>query len=273
MKKIFILNCEPKLLILLSLCLLTGCAGTGATTAKQSQLAALNGSLVEKTKLLQDNSASYRSTIDSQAMKIAAMEKNLLQKDQVIAEKDAELQAKHTEVASLKSSRSKLEKNNKILSASLERRGGVAFLPNNSLVSDLPQIDPTIGTAELHNGTVRVIIPTVNLFATTKSVSITTEGDAALRSVASEIRSHYPKSQILVEGHTSNAPLASPMWRDHTHLATSRATAVRDKLAKVTQFGEDNLALAAFGDSQPRYANNSPDGQQQNDRIELVIRP
>lgn len=78
------------------------------------------------------------------------------------------------------------------------------------------------------------------------------------------------KATLLIEGHTdSDGDEISNMV-----LSENRCVAVKNRLIEI--FGEDSLyefEVKAYGESRPRFANNSDSNKQQNRRVEITVLP
>ncbi|QDU85385.1 Outer membrane porin F precursor [Planctomycetes bacterium Pla163] len=101
------------------------------------------------------------------------------------------------------------------------------------------------------------------------------EGRAVLLELAADIASK-PFDVLWVRGHTDNVPMRreaslAKFPYGNIQLSTVRALAVRDLL--VTQGGlpEEKLFVAGFGPYLPVADNATPQGQQANRRVELVV--
>lgn len=98
----------------------------------------------------------------------------------------------------------------------------------------------------------------------TGSDRIRAESAPTLTEITSMLREH-PELRIAIEGHTDNVGQAA----SNQALAERRAAAVR---AHLVDQGVDaaRLQSAGFGDTRPAASNDTPEGRQQNRRVELV---
>lgn len=83
---------------------------------------------------------------------------------------------------------------------------------------------------------------------------------------AIEVFKKYPDTNIEVQGHTDNKGSDKYNMR----LSTERATNVRNYLEH-NGVAASRLTVKAFGESAPKYDNNTADGQAQNRRVEFLI--
>ena len=103
------------------------------------------------------------------------------------------------------------------------------------------------------------------IYFDTDSDALRAESHAALEEVGAMLREHMDLS-LSIEGHTDS------QGDDAYNLSLSdrRAAAVRNYI--VTEFGIDpsRLQSRGLGETQPVASNDTPEGRQQNRRVELV---
>ena len=97
------------------------------------------------------------------------------------------------------------------------------------------------------------------------------EGQSALEEVASVLASIADRD-FQIAGHTDNIPIKSARFPSNWELSTARAVTVArflgDKGVPPTL-----LSAAGYADNQPVASNDTPEGRQQNRRIEIVLMP
>jgi chemotaxis protein MotB len=103
---------------------------------------------------------------------------------------------------------------------------------------------------------------------------ITSHGHDVLKTVADELKK-LPGTRIHVEGHTDDLPLseeARAVYIDNLGLSMARAAAVARALRTM---GVDPEFLSAAGYSmyRPLASNDTPEGREQNRRVEIVLIP
>jgi len=110
-----------------------------------------------------------------------------------------------------------------------------------------------------------------NILFDSGRADLKTEGQAALTEVASVLASIQDRD-FQIAGHTDNIPIKSARFPSNWHLSTARALTVTTYLAEhgVTAA---RLSAAGYADTQPAASNDTPDGRQQNRRIEIVLMP
>jgi len=101
----------------------------------------------------------------------------------------------------------------------------------------------------------------------TNSSSLSAGGQDRLRSVARTV-SQYPKERLIVKGHTDSTGNAQYNQR----LSEERANNVRSFLV-VEGVPTARVTAIGFGATLPVASNATPEGRQQNRRVEIEIRP
>ncbi len=75
---------------------------------------------------------------------------------------------------------------------------------------------------------------------------------------------------VVVEGYTDNSPVAGTKWDSNFELSAERAVSV---LSILQAYGvpAGRLSAAAFGDTRPVAANDTPEGRAANRRVDITI--
>ena len=102
------------------------------------------------------------------------------------------------------------------------------------------------------------------LFAT-NSDAIRPESAPTLEEIATMLQQH-PDLKLTIEGHTDNVGAAAA----NQALSERRAAAVRQYLISHFQIDGARLTSKGFGATKPAASNDTPEGRQQNRRVELV---
>ncbi|MEO1321325.1 MAG: OmpA family protein, partial [Pseudomonadota bacterium] len=102
------------------------------------------------------------------------------------------------------------------------------------------------------------------LFAT-GSARIRPESTPTLKEIARTLN-RYGDLRLRIEGHTDNTGSAAT----NTSLSKARAEAVLAYLVSAYDIAEDRLEAAGFGQDKPVGSHATPEGRQQNRRVELV---
>ena len=85
------------------------------------------------------------------------------------------------------------------------------------------------------------------------------EGAAFISEVGQALISSHLPFEARVEGHTDDAPIASPNFPTNWELSAARAAGVVRKMAEIG-LPSKNLVAMGYGDSRPLVANRLPDG-------------
>ncbi len=97
------------------------------------------------------------------------------------------------------------------------------------------------------------------------------EGQTALTEVAKVLAS-IPDREFQIAGHTDNVPIQSARFPSNWELSTARAVTVARYLAS-GGVPATRLSAAGYAETQPVASNDTPEGRQQNRRIEIVLMP
>ena len=97
------------------------------------------------------------------------------------------------------------------------------------------------------------------------------EGTAALTEVAAVLASIADR-EFQIAGHTDNIPIKSSKFPSNWELSTARAVTVARSLA-AQGVPATRLSAAGYAETQPVSSNDTPEGRQQNRRIEIVLMP
>jgi len=260
--------------LLLILGLLAGCAENALVLKGQLQ------------QLQQQQLALSRQAEELQN-RAHALDRDNQEKDVLLAQAQQRAQAAEAQVAALKEQLASLtrqlaqtrqeqqaaESRVQALNASLQRRGSVTIQPNSSLVQKLPAMNlPGVSVRE-DGELIRIEVSGGTLFPNLDG-RLSPEGIRLLTAVAHEIVRDFPDHRIGIQGHTGKIllPPGSP-WRSLHHLSYAEAMAVFDLLVSQTALKAEQLEVAGQGANFPLVSNATPQGQQRNHRIELVIYP
>ena len=110
-----------------------------------------------------------------------------------------------------------------------------------------------------------------NILFDSGRADLKTEGQQALTEVAGVLTSIADRD-FQIAGHTDNIPIKSARFPSNWHLSTARAVTVALYLAD-HGVPPVRLSAAGYADTQPAASNDTPEGRQQNRRIEIVLMP
>jgi chemotaxis protein MotB len=107
------------------------------------------------------------------------------------------------------------------------------------------------------------------LFFDSGSADILPEGEAVLSSIAVSLREI--ENEIMISGHTDNVPMTNKKYATNWELSTARATNVVRYFVEVENLEPSLFTATGNGEYRPVGDNNTPEGRQQNRRIEIKI--
>lgn len=81
----------------------------------------------------------------------------------------------------------------------------------------------------------------------------------------------YQNCIVEVEGHTDNVPIHNSNYQSNRYLSTARATKVYEYITDNTDFPDQNLKVAGYGESRPVASNDSEEGRSKNRRVTIKI--
>ena len=108
-------------------------------------------------------------------------------------------------------------------------------------------------------------VATQGIYFATNSDRLRPESTATLEEIGDMLRGH-PDLRIAIEGHTDSDGEEAY----NQDLSQRRAAAVKKFLVETYGIAGGRMETAGFGESRPAADNNSPEGKQQNRRVELV---
>lgn len=108
-------------------------------------------------------------------------------------------------------------------------------------------------------------VATQGIFFATGSAELAPESTPTLKEIGQMLKDHADLS-LTIEGHTDNTGNAAA----NQTLSEKRAQAVKDYLVATYQIDPSRLQAKGFGASKPAASNDTPEGRQQNRRVELV---
>lgn len=107
------------------------------------------------------------------------------------------------------------------------------------------------------------------LFDSGKS-SLRAEGREAIASLSPALIS--VDREFLVAGHTDNVPIKTARYPSNWELSTARAVSVVKALVEAG-YPAAKLGAAGYGENDPVGDNTTPEGKEQNRRIEIILMP
>ncbi len=77
--------------------------------------------------------------------------------------------------------------------------------------------------------------------------------------------------EIRVEGNSDDQPIHSALYQSNWELSIARAMSVLRLLVEDAGFPENRISAAGYGPFRPVASNSTPEGRQQNRRVDLVV--
>lgn len=108
-------------------------------------------------------------------------------------------------------------------------------------------------------------VATQGIYFDSGSDRVRPESSPTLKEIAQMLAEH-PDLAITIEGHTDNVGSAPA----NQELSRKRAAAVKQALVSTYSIDAARLTSTGFGDTKPVAKNDTPEGRQQNRRVELV---
>jgi chemotaxis protein MotB len=200
---------------------------------------------------LKNTNAQLMQSLEAKKGELSQRQAELIKQNELMAQKLRETeQAKEAEIAKMKSSYEELV-------------GG--------LKSELEAGQVTITQLK---GRLSVNMVDKVLFNSGEA-QLKKEGQQVIDSVGEVLKKLKDKS-IRIEGYTDNVPISSVLqskYPSNWELSTARATAVVRYLQDKVGIAPDRLIAAGYGETHPLADNKTPEGRQQNRRIEIVLVP
>jgi chemotaxis protein MotB len=101
------------------------------------------------------------------------------------------------------------------------------------------------------------------------------EGRALLKQLAESLKTLTDK-EIRIEGHTDNVPIRGRLrnkYFSNFELSTARALNVMRFLVEEGGLAPENITAVGYADTRPVSSNETPEGRQENRRIEIMLLP
>jgi chemotaxis protein MotB len=110
-----------------------------------------------------------------------------------------------------------------------------------------------------------------NILFDSGKAELKAEGASALTEVA-EVLKTIADRDFQITGHTDNIPIKTHKYPSNWELSAARAVTVARYLAD-KGVSSERLSAAGYAETQPVATNDTPEGRQQNRRIEIVLMP
>jgi chemotaxis protein MotB len=160
-----------------------------------------------------------------------------------------------------------LEEMNKVIA----RQDSITKRLNSILRSALLGFNSDELSVEIKNGKVYVSMSDKLLFKSGSS-TVETKGKEALK-LLGEVLDKNVDIDILVEGHTDNVPIKTPVYKDNWDLSVARATSIVRILATDYKITPTRMTASGKGEFFPKADNDTPEGRAKNRRTEIILSP
>lgn len=106
-------------------------------------------------------------------------------------------------------------------------------------------------------------------------VAVRKEAKPSLLALAKAVRERFPDRSVRIEGHTDSSPPKRTQDKFPTNweLSAARALAVLRLMVEEGGFPRDRISAAAYGQHRPIRDNSTPEGREENRRVDIVILP
>lgn len=81
----------------------------------------------------------------------------------------------------------------------------------------------------------------------------------------------YP-NRVVIEGHTDNRKISTPIFPSNWELSTARATMLTRYLIEELKFDPEQVTSSGYGEYHPITSNDTPEGRAKNRRIDIIVR-
>lgn len=251
----------------------SGCVTQGTFDALQREHDSKQDQLSKRTEELRALEAKHKSL----EAKATSLEAALAEEQAKVADLNARIAKMNADMAAATKDKSKLQASIDQMTAALnelEKRRAQAEARVAEFKSLLSRFKSLIDAGRLKvrivDGRMVVVLATDILFGS-GSASLSKDGKSAIAEVA-QVLASIPQRAFQVEGHTDNVPIATAQYPSNWELASARAINVLKAMVDAG-LPSNRVSAAAFGDSKPTAANDSPEGKSLNRRIEIIIVP
>lgn len=187
------------------------------------------------------------------AVHIAALEVQVADQENLLAEKDATISNLQSQLANTQQAKPEPQDDLADVRSDLAGSGANVSWRGGELVIDI----------------------TNDILFRSGSATLTAQAKGSLRTVARTLQSRYQGQFIRIEGHTDNQPIRRTRnkWEDNWHLAGARARSVLHELIERNGLPREMISFAGYADTRPVDSNSSRKGRAQNRRVAIVVLP
>jgi chemotaxis protein MotB len=158
-----------------------------------------------------------------------------------------------------------------------ERAPSIKFMPTIPPREIIRRLRNSIYSGGL-KGQMKVSRDREGIRITIKSPVLFDSGKADLRTNASPVLEELvailadSPNVVVVEGHTDNVPIHNERFPSNWELSTARAISVARFLFENGGFDPARFTVAGYGEHHPVRSNDTPEGRQENRRVEILLK-
>lgn len=188
----------------------------------------------------------------------------LKQKSDELKKKSDELIAKENLLAERESSLYQLKKD-------IAHRDSITARLKSVLRNALLGFKSDELSVDIKDGKVYVSLSEKLLFKS-GSAAVESKGMEAIK-VLADVLNKNPDIDILVEGHTDNIPIKTPLYKDNWDLSAARAISIVRILISEYKITPMRLTASGRGEYAPKASNATLEGRSKNRRTEIILSP
>jgi len=213
----------------------------------------------------------YSNLLNDNNTKTEQFSLALKQKSDEIKQKSDELKKKSDELAAKEKLLTERESSLFQLKKDIAHRDSITARLNNILRNALLGFKSDELSVEIKDGKVYVSLSDKLLFKS-GSAAVESKGIEAIK-VLADVLSKNPDVDILVEGHTDNLPIKTPIYKDNWDLSAARAISIVRILTTEYKITPTRLTASGRGEFSPKATNTTPEGRASNRRTEIILSP
>lgn len=134
----------------------------------------------------------------------------------------------------------------------------------------IPELDSVGVSYGMRDGNMVITIPSSITFKSGEA-ALSKDGEKALRSVASTLKSKYGEAKYSIEGHTDSDPIKKAKYASNRELSIARARAVHTYLVVECNVPDEKCVVVGHGEYLPVAPNTTDKDKARNRRVEIVV--
>jgi len=238
---------------------------------KEKENAGLKNTITDMTGKNKDLTDKYNS-LTSENIDLEGKYKNLINESLSKTDQfNKALKAKSDELNTKEQLLSEREKAVKEMQLIIARQDSITKRLNGILRNALLGFNSDELSVEVKNGKVYVSMSDKLLFKSGSS-AVEEKGKEALK-LLGEVLDKNLDIDILVEGHTDNVPIKTPIYKDNWDLSVARATSIVRILAIDYRIAPTRMTASGKGEYFPKSDNETAEGRAKNRRTEIILSP